>query len=127
MTKTQVHRRAILAGLPAAAVMAGAAPAAAPGGDSIFAALDEHRAAYDAWQAAPEDLGHEADRAAARGREQDAFFKVFGTAPVTPAGVAALLAWLAGPEHPGGCSRAASTSRTPAHQLRASCRRRQRC
>jgi hypothetical protein len=42
---------------------------------------------------------------AASRRETKAFFKVFTTMPTTAAGVAALLTWLAEPEHSEGASR----------------------
>jgi hypothetical protein len=99
---SKTTRRNALAALPAVAVMAPAvATAAVLAPDPIFAAIEAHRAAFDAWKAWHDVAGDPATNEArieAGRRENKALHQVFAVAPATPAGVAALLAWLAEPE-----------------------------
>jgi hypothetical protein len=95
-----MNRRALLAGLPAAAVAVPAVAAASD--DPIFAALAEYQGAYDAWRA----VFHDVDaRIEAGHREKSAFFRIFKAAPTTAAGVATLLTWLAAEDGMTGDSR----------------------
>lgn len=94
---TKLSRRGMMAGLPA--IAAGVAPAVAfAADDPIFQAIEEHRKAYDAWQATPDEIYGEEANMAAMGTEGRAMRTVLTTHPTTPAGVAALLTWLAQPE-----------------------------
>jgi hypothetical protein len=94
MTNKQT-RRAILAGaaaLPALTLPAVAFTAAAP--DPIFAAIEYHRAARDAWwglnDKAPDEVSD--DLLSIRGdAEQDALTDLLETRPTTVAGVIAVL------------------------------------
>jgi hypothetical protein len=98
-------RRAVLAGIAAAATPIAPALATTLGGlpaqatiDPIFAVIAEHRAAQEAVTAAfdREDREEDEDEVteAAQARQMDAQFALFTTAPTTIDGAAALLAYL---------------------------------
>ena len=98
-------RRSILAAVPAIAAVMVPASATAPSGlpagaadDPIFAAIAEHKAAIEAWVSVEDDEAS----GEALDHERDVFERLFRTVPTTTAGVAALLTYLASPEHPGG-------------------------
>jgi hypothetical protein len=96
--KTTVSRRAVMAGIPAAAIMPAATQANgahAPHStttDPVFAAIERHRQAVQAWQASMGEA-HDADKISNQllAMERDAFREWLTTPPTTLAGVIATL------------------------------------